>query len=94
MTLSRLVDLAISSLCNLDIEANKFYDMAHRLYNVAILTRCYTPHALHSFIDMEINLIMHLKKIHFVNTGIEFFNLPSISRDKSDICYPFNTYLL
>ena len=29
MTLSRLVTLSISSLHNLDIEANEFYDKAH-----------------------------------------------------------------
>ena len=40
MTLSRLVTLSLSSLCNLDIEANKFCDRAHRLYDAAILTRC------------------------------------------------------
>ena len=39
--LSRIVTLSISSLHNLDIEANKFYDRAHRLYDAAILTRCY-----------------------------------------------------
>ena len=33
MALSRLVTLSISSLRNFDIEANKFYDRAHRLYD-------------------------------------------------------------
>ena len=33
MALSRLVTLSISSLRNLDIEANKFYDRAHRFYD-------------------------------------------------------------
>ena len=37
--LSRLVTLSISSLCNLDIEANKFYDRTHRLYDIAIFTK-------------------------------------------------------
>ena len=46
MALSRLVTLSISSLRNLDIEANKFYDRAHRLYDAATLIRCYTQHAL------------------------------------------------
>ena len=55
MALSRLVTLSISSLCNLDIEANKFYDRAHRLYDAAILTRCYTQHAPRPYIDSEIN---------------------------------------
>ena len=42
MALSRLVTIAISLLDNLDIEANKFYDRAHRFYDAALLTRCYT----------------------------------------------------
>ena len=33
MALSRLVTISISSLRNLDIEANKFYDRTHRLYD-------------------------------------------------------------
>ena len=85
MALSRLVTLSISSLHNLDIEANKFYDRAHRLYDAAILTRCYTQHALRPYIDSEINHIRHFIKIQFVNKGIEFINLPSIFKDKSVI---------
>ena len=42
MPLSRLVTLSISSLRNLYIEAYKFYDRARRLYDAALLTRCYT----------------------------------------------------
>ena len=101
MALSRLVTLSISSLRNLDIEANKFYDRAHRLYDAAILTRCYTQHALRPYIDSEINHIRHFIKIQFVNKGIEFINLPSIFKDKSVptyfenkespiICYKYN----
>ena len=86
MVLSRLVSLSISSLRNLDIEANKFYDRAHRLYEAAILTRCYTQHALWPDIDIEINHIKHdFIKVQFVNKGIEFINLPSIFKDNSVI---------
>ena len=46
MALSLLASLSISSLHNLDIEANKFYDKAHRLYDAAHFTRYYTQHAL------------------------------------------------
>ena len=46
MALSCLVALSISSLRNLNIEANKFYDRAHRLYDRVFLTQCYTQHAL------------------------------------------------
>ena len=58
IALSRLVTLSISSLRNLDIEAYKFYDRAHRLYDAAILTRYYTQHALRPYIDSEINHII------------------------------------
>ena len=37
MALSRLVTCSISSLRNLNIEANKFYDRAHRLYDAALI---------------------------------------------------------
>ena len=77
MVLSHLVTLSISSLRNLDIEANKFYDRVHRLYDAALPTRCYTQNALRPHIDSEINHIRHFIKIQFVNKGIEFFNLPS-----------------
>ena len=70
MALSRLVTLSISSLCNYDIEANKFYDRAHWLYDAALLTRCYTQHALRPYIDSEINHIRNFIKIQFVNKGI------------------------
>ena len=94
MALSRLVTLSISSLRKLDtsIEANKFYDRAHRLYDAAILTRCYSPHALRPYIDSEINHIRHFIKIQFVNKGIEFINLPCIFKEKPN-CYLFYSYL-
>ena len=45
----------LSVLRILDTEANKFYDRNHQLYDAAILTRCYTQHALRPFIDSETN---------------------------------------
>ena len=85
MALSRLITLSISSLRNLDIKANKFYDIAQQLYDAALLTRCYTQHALQPYIDSKINHKRHFIKIQFVNKGIEFFNLPSICKGKSVI---------
>ena len=78
-------NFSISSLRNLDIEANKLYVRAHRLYDAAILTWCYTQHAIWPYMDSEINHIRHFIKIQFVNKGIEFINLPSIFKDKSVI---------
>ena len=109
MALSRFVNLSISPLRNLDIEAYKFYDRAHRLYDAAILTRCYTQHAPQPYIDSKINHIRHFIKIQFVSKGIKFINLPSIFKDKSVIssvptyfenkefsiiCYEFNKPIL
>ena len=71
----------------MDVEANKFYDRAHRLYYAAILTICYTQHALRTCIDSEINHNRHFINVQFVKKGIEFINLPSIFKDKSIISY-------
>ena len=49
--LSKLSSLSIASLRKLDEEANKFYDRKHDFYQTALLTRCYTQHALRPYID-------------------------------------------
>ena len=81
--LSFLSSLPISVLRILDTEANKFYDRNHQLYDAALLTRCYTQHALRPFIDSETNHKRHFIKIPFINKGIEFIDLPSIFNDRS-----------
>ena len=83
--LSKLASLSVSSLRKLDDKANKFYDRKHDLYEAALLTRCYTQHALRLYIDSEINHIRHFIKIPFINKGIEFIELPSIFRDNNVI---------
>ena len=60
--LSKLFSLSISSLRKLDEQANTFYDRKHDLYEAALLTRCYTQHALRPYIDSEINHINVLSK--------------------------------
>ena len=52
--LSFLSCLPISVLRILDIEANKFYDRNHQFYDAALLTGCYTQHALHLSILKQI----------------------------------------
>ena len=69
--LSFLSSLPISVLRNLDTEPNKLYDRNHQLYDAALLTRCYTQHALRPFIDSETNHKRHFIKIPFINKGIE-----------------------
>ena len=53
------------------------------MYEAALLTRCYTQHALCPFIDTEINHQSHFIKIPFINKGMDFIDLPSIFQDKS-----------
>ena len=78
--LSKLASLSISSLRKLDDD-----DRKHDLYEAALLTKCYTQHALRPYIDSEINHIRHFIKIPFINKGIEFIDLPSIFRDNKVI---------
>ena len=44
--LSFLSSLSISILRNLELEANKFYNRANKLYKAALLTRCYVQNFL------------------------------------------------
>ena len=81
--LSFLSSLPITVLRVLDIEANRFYDRNHQMYEAALLTRCYTQHALRPFIVAEINHQRHFIKIPFINKGMDFIDLPSIFQDKS-----------
>ena len=53
------------------------------MYEAALLTRCYTQHALHPFIDAEINPQRHFIKIPFINEGMRFIDLLSIFKVKS-----------
>ena len=76
MALSRLVTLSIASLRNLDIEANKFYERAHRLYDAELLTRCYTQHALRSYIDSELIILGILSKFNLSTRGLNSLPYP------------------
>ena len=53
------------------------------MYEAALLTRCYTQHALRPYIDST--HIRHFIKSPFINKGIEFIDLPSIFRDNNII---------
>ena len=75
----------ISVLRNLELEANKLYDRANKLYKAALLTRCYVQHFLSPYIDSEVNHKRHFIKIPFINKGIEFIDLHSIFKDNSVI---------
>ena len=69
---------------NLIAEANTVYDRVPLvLYNVALLTKCYTQDALPAYTDSEINHTRHFIKMPFVNKMIEFIDLPNIFQDSS-----------
>ena len=53
------------------------------MYDAALLTRCYTQHALRPFINSESNHIGHFIYIPVINKGIDIIDLPSIFQDKS-----------
>ena len=90
----------LSSFRKLDEEAKKFYDRKHDLYHTALLTRCYTQHALRPYIDSEINHIRHFIKTPFINKGIDFIfrdntvesSIPDYVKNKEQliICYKYN----
>ena len=65
----------------MDDEANKIYDRKHAFHQTALLTRCYTQHALRPYIDSEMNHIRHFIKIPYINKSIDLIDLPSIFRD-------------
>ena len=83
--LSFLSSLPIPVIRILDIEAYRFYDRNHKMYEAALLTRCYTQHALHPFIDAKklITKDMLSKSLLFINKGMNFIDLPSIFQDRS-----------
>ena len=73
--------MPFSVLLNLELEANKLYDRANKLYKTALLTRCYVQHFLSPYIDSVVNHKQHFIKIPFINKGIEFIVLRSIFKD-------------
>ena len=78
---SFLSSLPISVLCNLELEANKLYDGANKLYKAALLTRCYVQHFLSPYIDSDVNHERHFIKIPFMNKGMECIDLQSSFKD-------------
>ena len=69
--LSFLSSLPILVLRNLELEANKFYDRANKLYKTALLTRCYVQHFLSPYIVSEVNHKQHYQNsIHEQMYGV------------------------
>ena len=78
---SFLSSLTISVLRNLELEANKLYDRANKLYKAALLTRYYVQHFLSPYNNSEVNHKRHFIKFPFINKGMEFIDLHSILKD-------------
>ena len=74
--LSYLSLLPFSVLHSLNTEANKFYDRSNRIYDAALLARCYTQHVLRQVIDFKFNHVKHFIKIPFINKGRTLFTYP------------------
>ena len=85
--LSFLSSLTISVLRNLEIEANKFYNTANKLYKATLFTRCHVQHFSSPYIDSVVNHKQHFIKIPFINKGIEFIDLHSIFKDNLVISF-------
>ena len=79
--LSRLSSLSISSLKDIDEQADKIYLRTDPL--VACLIQSYTQHVLKPHIDKESEHQRFFLKIPFINKGIDFIDLQSIFRDKN-----------
>ena len=76
-----LSSLPISVLRNLELEANKLYHRANKLYKATLLTRCYVQHFLSPYNDSEVNHKRHFIKIPFINKCIDLNDLHSIFKD-------------
>ena len=100
---SFLSHLPISILRNLELEANKLYDRAYKLYKAPLLTRCYVQHFLSPNVNSEVNLKRHFIKIPFINKGMEIIDLHCIfnlvissipnyfnNSETPIICYKYN----
>ena len=79
--LSRLCSLPISSLKEIDEEADKIILRTNPLYKTASITQSYTSHILKPHIDTESDHRRHFLKIPFINKAIEFIDIQSIFRD-------------
>ena len=78
---SFLSSLPISVLHNSELEANKLYDRANKLYKAALLSRCYVQYFLSPYIDSKVNHKRNFIKIPFINKGMVFIDLHSIFKD-------------
>ena len=80
--LSSVTNLSITSLRNLDEEADKICLRSDPLYETANIIQSYTKHILTPHIDSDKEHKRYFIKIQFINKGIDFINLPGILRHR------------
>ena len=81
--LSRLSSLPLSSLRDIDDEADGIILRTDPLYKTAALIQSYTQHVLRPHIDSLNDHKRCFIKIPFINKGIDFIDLQSILRNKN-----------
>jgi hypothetical protein len=87
--LSLLSSLSLSSLRDIDNEADKIVLQTDPLYKTATLVQSYTQHVLRPHIDSLSDHKRYFIKISFINRGIDFIDLQSVLRNKNVMdCIP------
>ena len=81
--LSRLSSLSISTLREIDEQADKIFFRNDPLNGTASLIQSYTQHVLRPHIDTASDHTRTFLKIPFINKGIDFIDLQSIFKDKN-----------
>ena len=81
--LSRLTSLSLTSLKEIDEQADKIILSTDPLIRTACLIQSYTQHVLRPHIDKLSEHQRFFLKIPFINKGIDFIDLQGIFRDKS-----------
>jgi len=83
--LSRLSSLSISTLKDIDEQADKIFLRNDPLNGTASFIQSFTQHILRPHIDTVSDHKRSFLKIPFINKGIDFIDLQSIFRDKNII---------
>ena len=81
--LSLLSSLSLTSLKEIDEQADKIILRTDPLIKTACLIQSYTQHVLHPHIDKLSEHQRFFLKIPFINKGIDFIDIQSIFKDKT-----------
>ena len=87
--LSRLSALPLSSLSDIDDQADVIILRTDPLYKTIALVQSYTQHVLRPHIDYLSDHVRYFIKIPFINKDIDFIDFQSILRNKNVMnCIP------